>query len=138
MFLKWLNFIGEKLNQAIITDANGNISFNGATIPEGLNTAYNYEFYPKGVVKMYGNFGGTDRFFYTSTNTYYKATNLWTLIDSGTDAWIEFYGPNISRRSFVSSGTADANFLTAPQLIYEQDSSGNVNIKTGATYTSTL
>lgn len=141
MFLKWLNFLGEKLNLAVVTDANGNISYNGATIPTGLHPDFIYQFWPDGSVEMRGGgtgIGATGQVF-RCNNCFFKSTVLWGLIDSGQNASIEGYFIGSYIRSFIGSGTSDGSFTAPPFRVYQQIfSSGNVNIKTGGTYTSTL
>jgi hypothetical protein len=122
-------------------DKLGSEAFGGASLLSSMNTAYKYNIYPNGRVAMFslGGFATS----YECYNCYYKSTNLWGLVNSAQNAYIEFtaHGATTSGgfyRSYIPSGTADGTFLSAPYSIYAQTYQGNENIKTGATRTATL
>ena len=56
--LRWLKDVVNRLNSAVVTDANGNIAYGGATIPDSLSSDYLYAFtdsYAKWIHKTLGN-----------------------------------------------------------------------------------
>jgi len=119
-------------------DALGNRAYNGAAILPDLHPDYIYEFYPNQTVIMYDRDVVTNGLRVTSTNAYFKSSSLWTLMDDAKDGWAEWSSPTGSGRSYVFNGSADANFLGAPHIIFSQAPNGDENIKSGAVRTATL
>jgi len=112
-------------------DENGNIAYNGAEIPSDASTTQTQVFYPNGTVERYA---ATAKFTYqnayvgVSTDQYYADGVARVTIETD-------YGTTLIKTS--PSGLKGENALFFP--LYEQTgSNGNINIKTGGTYASTL
>ena len=137
VFLRWLQSVESRLNRAVVTDANGNVAYGGAVIPDDVESDFLHIFYGGGKVRIIDrNNGGT---MYDGINAYIKG--------GGGGGWHRLIdGPcYLHRMSSLPSISADyyAGSSTAGTLIiWDQkvniDFSGNINIKTGSTYTATL
>jgi hypothetical protein len=45
VFLRWLQSVESRLNRAVVTDANGNIAYGDYTIPDDVDSTYQWFFY---------------------------------------------------------------------------------------------
>lgn len=139
-FLRWLNEIVQRLNRAVITDSNGNVSYKNTPIPEDVHPDYFHIFYPNNAVRIiYPN------------GVLLDVINGYIRIDSGLTTWqyitsgvasITLYSSvdsSVNRFTAIDSGGQLPGGSTIPWIhVHKIDASGNVNIKTGSTYSSTL
>jgi hypothetical protein len=140
MFLRWLQTVESRLNKAVVTDDNGNIAYGGATIPSDSHPDRLTYFYPNNACRIVDINGAI-----------IDCYNAYIRDDNGTPNW-----------QYIGSGAATIQYITQPSQIsnkfvaidnggqlpsgssipwvkvFEIDASGNVNIKTGSTYTATL
>ncbi len=112
-------------------DAYNNIAYNGAEIPSDVSTTETQAFYPNGTVERYTS---SAKFIYQNA---YTSTTVDKYYSDGTArvSVEERDGTTLIR-------TAPSGLKGAPAIfvqLYEQNgSNGNINIKTGGTYTATL
>jgi len=139
VFLRWLQSVESRLNRAVVTDENGNIAYGGATIPSDVDSGHNTIF-----------LGDKFTFTVNPNGIALYALNAYVRNDNGTPRW-QYIGSGPAR---LDTWNLDGSFIT--QLandnggklpngssvpwyaVYRQDTSGNINIKTGSTYTATL
>lgn len=144
MLLRWLKDLVFRVNRAVVTDENGNIAYGGSAIPSDVwnNSSGTLDtihlFYGSGLVEIYDRTG----------NVFNRLINGYLRDNSGSPQWVYLNNGNASLfqqrdssslfiNTFVAiSGTA-GNAITWNN-IFNIDPSGNVNIKTGATYSATL
>lgn len=120
------------------TDRRGNIAYNGTAIPPILSSTYAYEFRAEHVLMVDNRIPVIDGLIYRSRNCYFVSPVNWTLIDSTKSGVLEVIGES-NTVFYIPASTADSSFTDPSFAVYEQTlSNGNVNIKTGGTYTSTL
>jgi len=140
-FLRWIKDLWFVVNKSVVYDNLGNIAYNGATIPSDLHQDFTYEFFGDKQVTMRGKGSGIGTIpqIYTSCNCYFKKSAVWGLIDSAVDATIFYQVQSGFSFCYIASGTADGGFTSTPYKYFHQSyPTGNVNIKTGATYSATL
>ena len=134
IFLRWLKDVANRLNRAVVTDENGNIAYGGATIPDDVDPDFLHIFYNSNTVRIIDN---TNNYIYDSINGYVKAGGAFTYISNGTCVVERLTAfSNIRAIFYAVSGVAGNSILF--QTTYLSDFNGNVNIKTGSTYTATL
>ena len=136
IFLRWLKDVANRLNRAVVTDANGNIAYGGATIPDDPLESYFYLFYPNGAARIVTPTG----YLMDSTNAYVNSAGQWARIKDGPCS-LNIMANNYTsvaqfEKHVAASGLAGS--LISWSHINLIDFSGNTNIKTGSTYTATL
>ena len=133
-FLRWLQSVESRLNKAVVTDANGNIAYGGATIPDDVDSGHFHIFYNNKTVRIIDK---TNNYIYDSINGYIKDGGLFAYISNGTCSVERLTAfSNVKAIFYAASGIA-GNTISF-QTTFLSDQNGNVNIKTGSTYTATL
>lgn len=124
----------EVLSRAVVTDANGNIAYGGAIIPDDVSTTFRHYFYSDNIVKIISPNGLV---VYEAKNAFLNTAGDWEYILTG-DAYLDrsFQSNSELKSLYYASGTSGSTILWVK--VFNIDSSGNVNIKTGSTYTATL
>jgi hypothetical protein len=141
IFLRWLQSVESRLNRAVVTDDNGNIAYGGATIPDDAHPDYFHIFYPNGSCRVI-DFNGT---IFDTSNAYVRndiGTTRWQYIGSG-KAGLFIPTSNSDQVTFKYDAIDNGGKLPSGSSInwvqvFQVSTSGNVNIKTGSTYTATL
>jgi hypothetical protein len=140
VFLRWLQSVESRLNRAVVTDENGNIAYGGATIPDDVHPDYFHIFYPNNAVRVINQDGAI----IDTYNAYVRndsGTIRWQYIDTGIgmlNIQSDFIG-RVQKFTAIDSGGPVASGVNMPlTLVHQTDTNGNVNIKTGSTYTATL
>jgi hypothetical protein len=143
--IKNIKLISEGLNElaskAVVTDENGNVAYGGATIPDDVHPDYFHIFYPNSMCRVV----------YTNAKHIYDCDNAYIRNDSGTPRWQYIGAGEANIFGHIDDGNDTRKFTaidnggklpTGQSIAWEQtfwiDDSGNVNIKTGSTYTATL
>lgn len=121
-------------NEVMRIDANGNIAYNGATIPNDVSITNKQIFYTNDTVRIEG----------TTTGAYYLTSGIY--LDNSSDfsltgdanGRIQALTPlqETVRRS--TNGTPTTGDSAILETIYVRDANGSINILTGETYAATL
>jgi hypothetical protein len=133
MFLRWLQTVESRLNKAIVTDDNGNIAYGGATIPSDVDTSFLHIFYPYNKVRIIDSGASI----YDGINVY-VANGAFRRLIVGESSLNRFTHLSSTVNAVFYSTSGPIGVDIAWTQIYNQDGSGNINIKTGSTYTATL
>jgi hypothetical protein len=132
-FLRWLQSVESRLNKAVVTDENGNIAYGGAVIPDDVETGIVQYFHKGNSVKIIDGLGTT----YISVNAYVATGGIWKRLTENTASLTrQSYTTSIFAIFSAATGVAGSSISWAH--IFNIDNAGNVNIKTGSTYTATL
>lgn len=128
-------------NELFKRDERGNVAYNGATIPVTLSPLYYYEF--KGNNSCIMRFKANGDVIYGG-NCYFDGTN-WLSIAAGESSRVEEqeiqdlrYATTVATGGSGSTATAPGQVLTMVIVYSQTYSNGNINIKSGGTYTATL
>jgi len=134
IFLRWLKDVQALLRRSVVTDENGNIAYGGAVIPSDVDTTFIHIFYSNSMCRIISPNGHV---LYDTRNAYVSSSGPWKYIEDG-DAYLDrsFQSNTEVKSIYVANGLSGNDISWAK--VYNQDSSGNVNIKTGSTYTATL
>jgi hypothetical protein len=141
VFFRWLQSVESRLNRAVVTDANGNVAYGGAVIPDDVSGDFLHIFYPNSMCRViYRNL----KYIYDSDNAYIRDDNgvpRWQYIGSGEANIFGVIDAGNDTRKFnaIDNGgkLPSGQDINWTQLFWI-DNLGNVNIKTGSTYTATL
>lgn len=132
--------LNELASSAVLQDENGNIAYGGATIPSDVDTTYFHIFYPNGSCRVIDPLGGIS----DTINAYVRndaGVPRWQYIATGKASLNKTIDGNFKLNRFdaVDNGGQLPTGVSIPWvLIFNIDTIGNVNIKTGSTYTATL
>lgn len=140
VFLRWLKDVADRLNRAVVTDENGNIAYGGATIPSDVDKDYFHIFYPNKATRVINTSGAI----IDTYNAYIRndlGTPRWQYIDTGIamlNVQSDLTGSTQKYIAIDSGGPVGSGVAIPLILVHQTDTNGNVNIKTGSTYTATL
>ena len=131
-FLRWLQSVESRLNKAVVQDANGNIAYGGATIPDDVSTTIAHKFIGSDFTEFV-----VSGIYVKGYNVYVNKSGSLVRLNDSNIVMVEQMRPSTSKfeRFYAPSGVGVISFTK----IFEQDGpSGNMDIKTGSTYTATL
>ena len=141
IFLRWLKDVANRLNRAVVTDANGNIAYGNAIIPSDVADGYFHIFYPNGAVRIINQVGNI----YDLNNTYIRddvGTPRWQYITSGVATYVQQIESSSQKTQRLVASDNGGKLPSGSGITWVTvnvfDANGNVNIKTGSTYTATL
>lgn len=144
-FLRWLQSVESRLNKAVVTDANGNIAYGGAIIPNDLNTDWIHYIYEGGHCKIVNKSNGV---FFLTVNAYLTTlSGSWRAFNTGYSTLVYIStGFTEERMSTINVTTAgnDGDVVTWQKVKrLSRDAEGGANaydlqIKTGSSIVAQL
>ena len=140
MFQRWLQSIVDRLNRAVVTDANGNVAYGGATIPSDVHPDRFTTFYRNNACRIV-DVNGAVIYCYNAYIRDDNGTPNWQYIGTGVATIVYLTQPShvSNKHVAIDNGGKLPSGSSIPWVkVFEIDANGNINIKTGSTYTATL
>lgn len=133
IFLKWLQFVERKLNRAVVTDENGNISYNNAEIPSDLNDGFYWEVSPSFQYVAKSNTLGSAQYYLS--NAYFNSNNQWYQPNSFGPSSLFLINSGVSTQSIemrVAAAGQPSGIITWQNCL-RFGTDGVLHLKTGST-----
>jgi len=124
-------------NETKKVDENGNIAYNGATIPDDVSKTFKHIFYSDDVCDIIS--GGVDGTSYRANGIYYRESPAEFALTGDANGFLESRSLiEVSERSSTNATPLEGDAATLI-TVYERDRiTGSINILSGGTYTATL
>lgn len=117
------------------TNADGNIAYNGATIPADVSATFKHTFYTNDSARIETNAGnGT---YYMTSGMYINSSDFLSLTGAA-NGRVNTFGLIIDSVRRSTNAVPVAGATAVLETIYTRDENGSINILTGETYTATL